>query len=55
MSGDHPNNSFVEIGQNTEKSCGDLSQLAVSKTSVEKPLANVDVKNSEKSKMIIFK
>ena len=28
-SGDHPNNSIVENGQNTEKSPGDLRRLAV--------------------------
>ena len=27
-SGDHPNNSFIENGQNTEKSPGDLRRLA---------------------------
>ena len=33
-SGDHPNYSFVETGQNTEKSPGDLRKLTVS---CEKP------------------
>ena len=33
MSGDHPNN-IVEIGQNTEKSPGDLRKLAVTQTLV---------------------
>ena len=28
-SGDHPNNYIIEIGQNTEKSPGDLRRLAV--------------------------
>ena len=28
-SGDHPNYSIVEIGQNTKKSPGDLMRLAV--------------------------
>ena len=28
-SGDHPNNSIIEHGQNTEKSPGDLRRLAV--------------------------
>ena len=37
MSGDHPNNSTVEISQNTEKSPGDLS---------ESPSANADMRNS---------
>ena len=34
MSGDHPNYSIVEIGQNTEKSPGDLRKLAVTQTLV---------------------
>ena len=29
MSGNHPNNSIVEIGQNTEKSPADFRTLAV--------------------------
>ena len=33
-SGYHPNYSIVEIGQNAEKSPGDLSRLAVSQTPV---------------------
>ena len=37
MSGDHPNNSTVEIGQNTEKSPGDLKRLAVTKTPEKDP------------------
>ena len=35
MSGDHPNDSIVEIGQNTKKSPGDLRRLAVTQTSVK--------------------
>ena len=35
ISGDHPNYSIVEIGQNTEKSPGDLRRLAVTQTAVE--------------------
>ena len=35
MSGDHPNYSNFENGQNTEKSPGDLRRLAVTKTSVK--------------------
>ena len=31
-SGDHPNYSIIENGQNTEKSPGDLRRLAVSQT-----------------------
>ena len=34
-SGDHPNYSIVEIGQNTEKSPGDLRRLAVTQTPVK--------------------
>ena len=32
MSGDHPNDSINKIGQNTEKSPGDLWRLAVTQT-----------------------
>ena len=31
-SGDHPNYSFIEIGQNAEKSPGDLIRLSVDQT-----------------------
>ena len=31
-SGDHPNYSIIKIGQNTEKSPGDLRRLAVTQT-----------------------
>ena len=34
-SGNHPNNSIVNIGQNTEKSPEDLRKLAVTQTLVE--------------------
>ena len=34
-SGDHPNYNIVEIGQNTEKSPGNLSRLAVTQTPVK--------------------
>ena len=34
ISGDHPNNSIVEISQNTEKSPGDLRKLVVTQTRV---------------------
>ena len=34
-SGDHPNNSIVENGQNTEKSAGDLKRLAVTQSLVK--------------------
>ena len=33
--GDHPNHCIIEIGQNTEKSPGDLRLLAVTKTTVK--------------------
>ena len=36
-SGDNPNYSIVEIGQNTEKSPGDLGRLAVTQTPTENP------------------
>ena len=32
---DHPNYSIIEIGQNTEKSLGDLRRLTVTQTPVE--------------------
>ena len=35
-SGDHPNYSIVEIGQNTKKSTGDLQRFAVTHTSIKK-------------------
>ena len=38
MSRDHPNCSIVKIGQNTEKSLGDLRRLVVTLTSVENHL-----------------
>ena len=31
-SGDHPNYCIIEIGQNTEKSPGDLKRLAITQT-----------------------
>ena len=34
-SGDHPNDSIVENGQNTKKSPGDLRRLAVTQTPVK--------------------
>ncbi len=34
-SGDHPNHSIIKIGQNTEKSSGDLRRLAGAQTSVK--------------------
>ena len=35
MSGDHPNDSIIEDGQNTEKSPGDLRRLAVTQSPVK--------------------
>ena len=35
-SGDRPNDSIIEDGQNTEKSPGDLRRLAVTQTPVKK-------------------
>ena len=35
MSRDHPNDSIVNIGQNTEKSSGDFRSLAVTHTGVK--------------------
>ena len=52
-SGDHPNYSIVEIGQNT-KSPGDWRRLAVVQNSSGKPLANTGVKNSQMSKIILL-
>ena len=34
-SGDHPNYSIIENGQNTEKSPGDLRKLAVNQTQMK--------------------
>ena len=45
-SGDHPNYSIIENGQNTEKSPADLRRLAVTQTPVKRLSANADVKNS---------
>ncbi len=45
--GDCPNYSSVKMGQNTEKSPGDVRRLAIyHSNSSERPLANADVKNS---------
>ena len=37
-SGDHPNYSIIEIGQNTKKSPGDLRRLAVTQTPMKNHL-----------------
>ena len=54
MSWDYPNYCMVEIGQNTEKSPGDVKRLAVIQTPVKKPSANAGVKNSRMSKIMIW-
>ena len=46
-SGDHPNYSIIDNGQNTETSPGDLRRLAVTQNSSERPSVNADVKNSQ--------
>ena len=51
--GDCPNYGMVEIGQNTEKSPGDLRRLAVTQTPVTKPSANADVENCQGVKTAI--
>ena len=43
---DDPNYCIIEIGQDSEKSPGDLSRLAVTQTR-EIPSTNADVKNSQ--------
>ena len=37
-SGDHPNYSIIKIGQNTEKSPGDLRRLAITLPPMKDPL-----------------
>ena len=49
MSGDHPNNNIILIGQNTEKSHGDLRRLIVFQTP-----ANAGVKNSQGVTIVII-
>ena len=41
MSGDHPNNSIIENGQNTEKSHGEWRRLAFTQTPVKDHQLNV--------------
>ena len=53
-SGDHLNYNIVEIGQNTEKSPGDLKRLAVTQTPVRKHQLTWSGKNSHMSKKIII-
>ena len=56
-SGDHSNHCIIEIGQNTEKSTGDLRRLeetcCLSKSS-EKPSANAGVKNLKREQKIMI-
>ena len=44
---DHQNDSIVEIGQNTEKSPGDLRRLAVTQTLVENYQLTLVLKTSK--------
>ena len=50
-SGDHPNYTIVEIGQNTKKNSGDLKRRAVP---CGKPLSKPGMKNSQVSKITIL-
>ena len=54
-SGDYPNDSTVENGQNTKKSPGDLRRLAVTLTPGKKPSANADVKSSNEWIIIMIR
>ena len=47
MSGEHPNYNTIEIGQNTEKSPGDLEWLTVIQTPVKDHLLTLMGKNSQ--------
>ena len=47
MSGDIPNYCNIEIGQNTEKSFGDLRRRCYSKF-CERPTTNADLRNSQR-------
>ena len=53
MNRDLPNYSIIEIGQNTEKSPGDLKRLAVTQTPVKKTSANASGKNTQGTMIII--
>ena len=53
-SGDYPNYSITEIGQNTEKSPGDLRRFAVTQDSNGKLLANAGVKNFQMVWFLFF-
>ena len=54
MSGDYPNYSIIEIGQNTEKSWR-LEEACCLSNSSERLLANADVKNSQGVIIIIWR
>ena len=47
-SGEHPNDSITKFGQNTKKNSG-LEEICCHSNFNEKPSANADVKNSQKS------
>ena len=49
----HQDYSIIKIGQNTEKSPGDLRKLAVAQIPV-KCSSNTDVKSSQRSEIIII-
>ena len=53
MSKDHYIYSIVEIGQNTEKSSGDLRRLTVTQTPVKKNYQLMQVWKAQKSKIVI--
>ena len=53
-SGDHPNNSIVEISQNTKKDLGNLRRLAVTQTPVENHKLTLVRKKLLVSKIIII-
>ena len=53
-SGDNPNNSIIQIGQNTEKSSWRLVETCWLSNSIERPSASAGVKNSQKGKIIII-
>ena len=47
---DHPNYRIIKIGQNTEKSPGDLKRLGYHSNSSEKLSADAGVRNSKRNK-----
>ena len=53
-SGDHPNNSIIKIGLNTEKSPEDLRRLTVTQTPVVNHQLTLVWKNFLMSKIIIM-